>query len=68
MLIFVFMDSLVVCFHDSYSSFYMITIGRLGFENDMIQYRVDLNSSLSLLYFLYVVEFYVFEFALNFIF
>ena len=39
---------IVVCFHDSYSSFYMITIGRLGFENDMIQYRIDLNSSSSL--------------------
>ena len=28
----------VVYFHDSYSSFYMITIRRLGFENDMVQY------------------------------
>ena len=28
----------VVCFHDSYSSFYMITTRRLGFENDMVQY------------------------------
>ena len=27
---------IVVCFHDSYSSFYIITIRRLGFENDMI--------------------------------
>ena len=26
----------VVCFHDSYSSFYMITTRRLGFENDMV--------------------------------
>ena len=29
---------IVVCFHDSYSSFYMITTRRLGFENDMVQY------------------------------
>ena len=28
----------VVCFHDSYSSFYMITTRRLGFGNDMVQY------------------------------
>ena len=33
---------------DSYSSFYMITTRRLSFENDMVQYRVELNSSLSL--------------------
>ena len=38
----------VVCFRDSYSSFYMITTRRLGFENDMVQYRVELNSSSSL--------------------
>ena len=38
----------VVCFHDSHSSFYMITTRRLGFENDMVQYRVELNSSSSL--------------------
>ena len=37
----------VVCFHDSYSSFYMITIRRLSFENDNVQYRVELNSSSS---------------------
>ena len=38
----------VVCFHDSYSSFYMITTRKLGFENDMVQYRFELNSSPSL--------------------
>ena len=38
----------VVCFHDSYSSFYMITTRRLNFENGMVQYRVELNSSSSL--------------------
>ena len=29
---------IVACFHDSCSSFYMITTRRLGFENDMVQY------------------------------
>ena len=38
----------VVCFYDSYSSFYMITTRRLDFENDMVQYRVELNLSSSL--------------------
>ena len=37
----------VVCFHDSYTLFYMITTKRLGFENEMVQYRVELNSSSS---------------------
>ena len=38
----------VICFHDSYSSFYMITTRRLGFENDIVQYQVEFNSSSSL--------------------
>ena len=38
---------IVVCFHDSYSSFYMITTRRLDFENNMVPYRVKLNSSSS---------------------
>ena len=36
---------IVVCLHNSYSSFYMITTMRLDFENDVVQYRVELNSS-----------------------
>ena len=40
---------IVVSFHDSYSSFYMITTKRLGFENDMVQYQVKLNLSSSLI-------------------
>ena len=39
---------IVVCFHDSYSLFYMISTKKLDFENDMVQYRVELNSSSSL--------------------
>ena len=38
----------IVCFHDSYSSFDIITTRRLKFENDMVQYRVEINSSSSL--------------------
>ena len=65
---------IVIGFHDSYSSFYIITTKRLGFENDIVQYRVELNSSSSLsrvrarVKFKLEFEFCVFEFNSSFIF
>ena len=62
----------VICFHDSYSSFYMITTRRLGFENDIVQYQVKFNSSSSLsrvrVRAQVEFEFCIFEFDSNFIF